>query len=228
MASWVIAGFRNRIDVRRKGPPSDHLFGGHSRICDPLLDDERSGVEFPQRRNECFASEPAEASVEEAIGTPGYAVAISIVGIGQRQDRRVGHRVQQAEPEDVWRRPQRSRGGFPWHRLGLDAERCSQCGCHCLLDDRPALRHERITEGTIGKKRARVHLDFVAHSARARILVAPSAGIRVEQRSQAGLSCEASLELGAAPFERGSLFLVSSSSGSPAWGRRPSCTGALS
>jgi hypothetical protein len=89
----------------------------------PLLGDKRTLVEFTQSRNECFAAESADASVEESIGSPGDPVAVAIVGVGEGENRRIGYGVDQTETEHVGRGAQCGTGCARWHRLSIDSHR---------------------------------------------------------------------------------------------------------
>src|SRR5438874_10017485 len=50
------------------------------------------------------------------IGAPGDAVVVPVVGIGERQDLLLGHRLEQPESQHIGRRAPAGAGRLPGHR----------------------------------------------------------------------------------------------------------------
>src|SRR5213078_4022987 len=164
---------------------------------------ERPGVELPQRCELGLAAEAAEPPVRCAVGTPGYAVAVAVEGVGERQNLRLRHGLQQPEPQQARRRPMRRAGGLREPRLLADPERGVQGRGDAVLDDRPAYCAE-VVEGAV-MERGLVRLHFLAAAADDGVFMALAARGVVEKGAQPRSGREFGLEHAATPLEQGAL-----------------------
>src|SRR6184192_1062876 len=197
-------GLGQGVDARGNRLASDVLLGWLLGVGHPRFGGERPGVELAQCGNEGLAAEPADPAVERAPGTSADAVLVAVVGVGVRQDHRIGHEVQQAAAEHHGRGPVGAGRGGRRERLAVDAERLLEGGRGVLLHHRSALLHQRIAGRCV--ERGSVHLDLVTATAGRRIFVALSAASRVEQWPESGLGCEDAVEDGLAAGETGALL----------------------
>src|SRR3989442_6363028 len=140
---------------------------------------------------------------------------VTVVGVGVRQDRLVGHGIQETEAQDRGARAPARGGGARRHRLFVDPERIMERRWDVLLHDRPTLIGElvattlgragdvRTVPRTARQERRRVHLALVAETAGRRLFVTLAARGGVEQRYEAGLRGELPLEHFLAAIEPG-------------------------
>ena len=168
-----------RIDAGGKGVALDELLAGLRRVRDPHLVEERPSREFQQRRDLRLAAEAADAPVGRPVRAPRDAVVVSSLGIGQRQNLRVGHGVQQAEPEDGRRGPMGCGGGRRRHRIPSDPEGGVERGRHAVFEHRPAISTQLIAHTAV--ERGRMRLQLLADTPDHWSLVALTAGGVVEE-----------------------------------------------
>ena len=126
------------------------------RVRDSHLVPEGRGGEFAQRRNERLTAEATEPPVGGPVGTSGDPVPVGIVWIGQRQNRRLGHGVQQPQAKHSRRCPTRRRRRVRGHGRPVDPEGGMQRRGHAVLYHRPPLCAEVVAHSALVGRR--VHL----------------------------------------------------------------------
>src|SRR5437867_10301815 len=193
------------IDPRGNWPSTDRFLGRDGRIRDALLDDECARVEFAQRRYECLAPEPTDASIHKAVYSPGNPVMVPVIGISIGDDVRVGHGIEQTTTENRQRRSEAAPGGVLGEGLLVETQGSLERGCCVLLDDGAALVGERIAV-PVGVECGGVYLHLLAASSRHGILVALPAGGGVEERAKPRFGCEDTVEDRPAAPEPVALF----------------------
>ena len=167
-------------------------------IGDAHLHDERVRIELAQRCDLRLATEPPQAAVRRPVGATRNAVAVEVERIRERQDLRVGHRVEQSEPEEIGRGAMAGVGGGRGNRLRCDVQDVAEGGRELLLNHRTAERRKIVARHSRAVKRRGVKLDVlaafrwivVAAATDDRLLVAGCAADRVEQRAEPGLRRE--------------------------------------
>ena len=148
--------FGKRIDAGGEGKAGDDLLRLIAGIGDAHLHDERPPIELAQRRRLCLAAEPPEAAVRRPVGTAGNAVAVEVERVCARQNLRVGHRVEQAESEQIGCRAMAGVGGRRGDRLRSHLQEIAVGGCDLFLNDLPADRGEIVAASPGAVKRRRV------------------------------------------------------------------------
>src|SRR5947207_1806022 len=200
-------GIRGRVRAGGQGSAAHGLFVRDAGAGDAHLRRQRPFVELAQRRHERLPAEAAQAAVEETVGTTRDAVAVAVIGVGVREDHRIGHGVEQAEPEDDRRRARGDGGRVGRDRLAVDVQRSVQGRGNPLLEDGSALGGELVAgpAGATGVKRRSVALDFVPRTARHGRLVALLTPVGVEERPETRRGRERAVEHGATLSEAAAL-----------------------
>ena len=203
----------DEIDAVREGGAVEGLLDQEAGICDSHLHHEGPCVELGEGRLLRLAPEATDSPVRQPVHPTADAVAVAIAGIRQRQNFLIRHSIQQPEPEQIRRCPQRGRqSGFRGDGLRSDTAGREPRG-HLLLNDLATDRFE-VVALRARVERGRVDLDVFAllggvvgaSATGQRLLVAGGTSDGVEQRAEAGLGCEHALKLTAASREQRELI----------------------
>src|SRR5439155_2635706 len=174
---------RRRVGVGRHRGSIDGLFHRRKRSGDSHFLRKSPGVEIEQRGYRRFTAESPNASINRAVGMAPDTVAIGLVDSFARHDRCLSNGVHQPEAEKRRGGAPRLSGGCWRDLLFFDSFGLQQLGS-LLLDDRPALVEERITEIRRNEPRG-MHFHLVADASYNWSFMTRGTGISIEQRTEA-------------------------------------------